>query len=326
MTALPVIETQAGDVSAYIPTNVISITDGQIFLQSDLFFKGVRPAINVGISVSRVGGDAQIKAMKQVAGTLRLDLAPYRSLEAFAQFGSDLDKATQNAAQPRRSPRRAAQAGPLRADARREPGHRDLRRHARATSTTCRSTRSSAFRDGLIEYVDSSYAEIVKAIVDEKKISDETEAKLSACSTSTRASSSPSAPTPPRARGLERVGAARWRLCATSRSASAASSRRGRSRAPWRWSRPPSSRRRRTRIENARPYALAMVEVLGNVVRYVERRRATRCSRCTRSASASCVISIVSDRGFAGAFNSNIIRLTERTLRRVRRARASRSS
>ncbi|RBW68725.1 F0F1 ATP synthase subunit alpha [Bacillus taeanensis] len=95
LTALPFIETQAGDVSAYIPTNVISITDGQIFLQSDLFFSGVRPAINAGLSVSRVGGSAQIKAMKKVAGTLRLDLAAYRELEAFAQFGSDLDKATQ---------------------------------------------------------------------------------------------------------------------------------------------------------------------------------------------------------------------------------------
>jgi F-type H+-transporting ATPase subunit alpha len=95
MTALPIIETQAGDVSAYIPTNVISITDGQIFLESDLFYSGVRPAINVGISVSRVGGSAQIKAMKQVAGRLRLDLAQYRALEAFAKFGSDLDKATQ---------------------------------------------------------------------------------------------------------------------------------------------------------------------------------------------------------------------------------------
>src|SRR3990172_1018668 len=94
LTALPIIETQAGDVSAYIPTNVISITDGQIFLESDLFFSGVRPAINVGISVSRVGGSAQIKAMKSVAGTLRLDLAQYRELAAFAQFGSDLDKAT----------------------------------------------------------------------------------------------------------------------------------------------------------------------------------------------------------------------------------------
>ena len=95
LTALPIIETQAGDVSAYIPTNVISITDGQIFLEPGLFFAGVRPAINVGLSVSRVGGAAQVKAMKQVAGTLRLDLAQYRELEAFAAFGSDLDKATQ---------------------------------------------------------------------------------------------------------------------------------------------------------------------------------------------------------------------------------------
>jgi F-type H+-transporting ATPase subunit alpha len=95
LTALPIIETQAGDVSAYIPTNVISITDGQIYLESDLFYAGVRPAVNVGLSVSRVGGNAQIKAMKQVAGRLRLELAQYRELAAFAQFGSDLDKATQ---------------------------------------------------------------------------------------------------------------------------------------------------------------------------------------------------------------------------------------
>jgi F-type H+-transporting ATPase subunit alpha len=95
LTALPVIETQAGDVSAYIPTNVISITDGQIFLETDLFYAGVRPAVNVGISVSRVGGSAQIKAMKQIAGSLRLDLAQYRDMAAFAQFGSDLDTATQ---------------------------------------------------------------------------------------------------------------------------------------------------------------------------------------------------------------------------------------
>src|SRR6185312_8061323 len=96
LTALPIIETQAGDLSAYIPTNVISITDGQIFLESDLFHQGIRPAINVGNSVSRVGGSAQVKAMRQVAGTLRLDLAQFRELAAFAQFGSDLDKATLN--------------------------------------------------------------------------------------------------------------------------------------------------------------------------------------------------------------------------------------
>merc|ERR1719454_509201 len=95
MTALPVIETQAGDVSAYIPTNVISITDGQIFLETELFYRGIRPAVNVGLSVSRVGSAAQLKAMKQVAGTMKLDLAQYREVAAFAQFGSDLDAATQ---------------------------------------------------------------------------------------------------------------------------------------------------------------------------------------------------------------------------------------
>lgn len=96
LTALPVIETQAGDVSAYIPTNVISITDGQIFLESELFYKGIRPAINVGLSVSRVGSAAQTKAMKQVAGSMKLELAQYREVAAFAQFGSDLDAATQS--------------------------------------------------------------------------------------------------------------------------------------------------------------------------------------------------------------------------------------
>jgi F-type H+-transporting ATPase subunit alpha len=95
LTALPIIETQAGDLSAYIPTNVISITDGQIFLEADLFHQGVRPAINIGNSVSRVGGSAQIRAMRQVAGSLRLDLAQFRELQAFSQFGSDLDKSTQ---------------------------------------------------------------------------------------------------------------------------------------------------------------------------------------------------------------------------------------
>jgi F-type H+-transporting ATPase subunit alpha len=96
LTALPIIETQAGDVSAYIPTNVISITDGQLYLEGDLFYQGIRPALNVGISVSRVGGKAQTKAMRQVAGKLKLDLAQYRNLAAFAQFGSDLDKATRD--------------------------------------------------------------------------------------------------------------------------------------------------------------------------------------------------------------------------------------
>ncbi len=177
MTALPIIETQAGDVSAYIPTNVISITDGQIFLTSDLFYKGVRPAINVGISVSRVGGDAQIKAMKQVAGTLRLDLAAFRSLEAFAQFGSDLDKATQNQLN------RGVRLIELLKQGRFAPKPVEnqvvaLFAGGKGYLDDLEVEQVQPFRDGLIEYVTSSYPEIVKAIVEEKKISDETEAAL----------------------------------------------------------------------------------------------------------------------------------------------------
>ena len=146
LTALPIIETQAGDVSAYIPTNVISITDGQIFLESDLFFSGVRPAVNVGISVSRVGGNAQIKAMRQVAGSLRLDLAQYREMAAFAQFGSDLDAATQKQLGARQPPGRDPQAGPVRAAAGREAGADHLRRHQRLRRPAARERGASATR------------------------------------------------------------------------------------------------------------------------------------------------------------------------------------
>ena len=131
LTALPVIETQAGDVSAYIPTNVISITDGQIFLQSDLFYSGVRPAINAGISVSRVGGDAQIRAMKKVAGRLRLDLAAYRELEAFSQFGSELDPATQHQLARGERVVAIAEPAPVRPLAGRGAGGGDLVGHER---------------------------------------------------------------------------------------------------------------------------------------------------------------------------------------------------
>ena len=186
MTALPVIETQAGDVSAYIPTNVISITDGQIFLQSDLFFKGVRPAINVGISVSRVGGNAQIKAMKQVAGTLRLDLAAYRSLEAFAQFGSDLDKATQSQLN------RGARFIELLKQGRFVP--MPVENQVMAIFSGIKGflddiavDKVQAFRDGFLEYVAGSHAEIPKTILAEKKLSDETDAALKAALTEYKA-------------------------------------------------------------------------------------------------------------------------------------------
>ena len=144
LTALPIIETQAGDISAYIPTNVISITDGQIFLESDLFYSGVRPAINVGTSVSRVGGDAQTKAMKKVAGKLRLDLSQYRELEAFAQFGSELDPETQK--QLARGERMVAalNQNEREPDDRRRAGRLDLRRHRRGISTGSRPSGSAS--------------------------------------------------------------------------------------------------------------------------------------------------------------------------------------
>ncbi len=177
LTALPFIETQAGDVSAYIPTNVISITDGQIFLEGDLFYSGVRPAINVGISVSRVGGSAQIKAMRQVAGRLRLDLAQYRALAAFAQFGSDLDKATQ--AQITRGERmvellKQGQFSPM-------PVERQVISIWAGTNGYLDDVPVHAVRKFEVEwlgYVDKNYAEVAHNIRTSKAISGEDEKRL----------------------------------------------------------------------------------------------------------------------------------------------------
>jgi F-type H+/Na+-transporting ATPase subunit alpha len=177
LTALPIIETQAGDVSAYIPTNVISITDGQIFLESDLFYAGIRPAINVGISVSRVGGKAQVKAMRKVAGRLRLDLAQYRELAAFAQFGSDLDEATQ--AQLTRGSRmtevlKQGQFVPM-------PMERQTMILWVAVNGYIDSLpleAVKAFEEGFYPYIDQNYPDIPHTIADKKDIDDATEAKL----------------------------------------------------------------------------------------------------------------------------------------------------
>jgi F-type H+-transporting ATPase subunit alpha len=179
LTALPIIETQAGDVSAYIPTNVISITDGQIYLQPDLFYSGVRPAVNVGISVSRVGGNAQIKAMKQVAGSLRLDLASYRELEAFAQFGSDLDKATQQQLN------RGARLVELLKQGRYVPMRVDHQVMAIFAGTKGYLDEVEVedvlkFRQELLRYLDAAHPEIGKRILSEKKLTDEIEADLNA--------------------------------------------------------------------------------------------------------------------------------------------------
>jgi len=179
LTALPIIETQASDVSAYIPTNVISITDGQIFLETDLFYSGIRPAVNVGISVSRVGGSAQIKAMKQVAGRLRLDLAQFRELAAFAQFGSDLDAATQ--AQLNRGAKlvEILKQGQYRPASVEEQvviifaGINGLLDDVETSALT-------KFKAEYVAYLKSNKPEILSEIVTEKKISDELTAKMKA--------------------------------------------------------------------------------------------------------------------------------------------------
>ncbi|MBW2352675.1 MAG: F0F1 ATP synthase subunit alpha [Deltaproteobacteria bacterium] len=177
LTALPIIETQAGDVSAYIPTNVISITDGQVYLEPNLFFSGVRPAINVGLSVSRVGGAAQTKAMKKVAGTLRLDMAQFRELEAFAQFGSDLDKATLK--QLNRGRRlvevlKQPQYQPMAAE--REVGI--LFAAANGYLDEWSESAVAQYEKEMLEFMDSKHPEILKDIKDTGDISDETEGKL----------------------------------------------------------------------------------------------------------------------------------------------------
>ncbi len=172
LTALPIIETQAGDVSAYIPTNVISITDGQIYLESDLFYSGVRPAVNVGLSVSRVGGSAQIKAMKQIAGTLRLELAQYRELEAFAQFGSDLDKATQD--QLNRGARlvevlKQGQYEPM-------PVEKQVVSIFAATEGFLDKHPAESvikYLADLLLFMDAKYADLLKRVIDEGKIGDD---------------------------------------------------------------------------------------------------------------------------------------------------------
>jgi len=177
LTALPIIETQAGDVSAYIPTNVISITDGQIFLESDLFYSGIRPAINVGISVSRVGGSAQVRAMRQVAGRLRLELAQYREMAAFAQFGSDLDKATQM--QLARGERlveilKQGQYVPL-------PVEKQALIIYAATNGYVDGYPVEVlgrYEEELYHFMDNRYAELVKALAEKKEITDEIKPKL----------------------------------------------------------------------------------------------------------------------------------------------------
>jgi F-type H+-transporting ATPase subunit alpha len=177
LTALPIIETLLGDVSSYIPTNVISITDGQIYLENNLFYAGIRPAINAGLSVSRVGGDAQTKAIRQVAGGLRLDMAAFRDLAAFALFSSDLDKATQD----------QLTRGQRLQEILKQPQYEPVSlanmviaifSGTRGYADKIPVTQMQDYERSLIRYMGTSHPDIVKDIADQKRITDETEAKL----------------------------------------------------------------------------------------------------------------------------------------------------
>ena len=175
MTALPIIETQAGDVSAYIPTNVISITDGQIFLETDLFHSGIRPAVNVGLSVSRVGGKAQTKAMKAVSGTMRVDMAQYREMESFSQFASDLDDATKN----------MLAYGESLVELLKQPLYNPMPLHKQVILLCAASNQlmvgvkdMEAFKTGVVDYIASTYPDIIKEIDTEKKMTDELKERI----------------------------------------------------------------------------------------------------------------------------------------------------
>ncbi len=175
MTALPIIETQAGDVSAYIPTNVISITDGQIFLETDLFHSGIRPAVNVGLSVSRVGGKAQTKAMKAVSGTMRVDMAQYREMESFSQFASDLDDATKN----------MLAYGQSLVELLKQPLYNPMPLHKQVILLCAASNQlmvgvkdMEAFKTGVVEYIATTYPDIIKEIDTEKKMTDDLKERI----------------------------------------------------------------------------------------------------------------------------------------------------
>ena len=323
LTALPVIETQAGDVSAYIPTNVISITDGQIFLQSDLFYSGVRPAINVGISVSRVGGNAQIKAMKQVAGRLRLDLAQYRELAAFAQFGSDLDKATQQTSS------RAARAW--------------SRSSSRAATSPCRSrTRSSmiyagtqgfvddipvenvrTFLAGLRDYVKSQHPDVLTAIRDaegalrrQRRDPARRHHRLPQDRHARRAGRAGRAGRNEQAPDVATLQDIRRRIASTQNTRKITKAMELVSAA--------KLRRAQRRMEALRPYAGAMVEMMRDLATFGDDKNAYALLREHDTANAEALLVITGDRGLAGAFNANVLRAclaAERELDRAGRRR-----
>ena len=302
LTALPFIETQAGDVSAYIPTNVISITDGQIFLEADLFNSNVRPAINVGISVSRVGGNAQIKAMRSVAGSLRLDLAQYRELAAFAQFGSDLDKASQTQLNRGQRLVEILKQGqyPAAAGRKADPDH--LRRHQRRTWTISRWSRCREFEAELYRFVENAHRRASAADPREEGARRRAEgrverrARRSSRQRFVTARRRRTQPMPSLIDIRRRIRSVKntQQITKAMKMVSAA-----------------KLRRAQDRVIAARPYGAMLRKMLANVAAAAagDERAATHpllAQRARRSASSWCWSP--ADSGLAGAFNSNLIK------------------
>ena len=322
LTALPIIETQAGDVSAYIPTNVISITDGQIFLESDLFFQGVRPAINVGISVSRVGSNAQTKAMKKVAGRLRVELAQFRALEAFAQFGSDLDQATLPQLVARPAPRRDAQPGPVRPVADGGAGRDHLGAPPTATSTTCRSRRSRASTRACASTSAGERA-VLEAIRSSGDLASDTEEALKTDGRGVQAG----LPGPAAGdRRRRRPPPSPWRASRTSGGGSAPSATRARSPRRWSSSPAPSCARPSSASSALRPFADAMHDLIAEAAGRAQLAAARQPLLQRREPKRTGVVVCTGDRGLAGAFNASVLRRSLDEGARAARTRAGSSS
>ena len=307
LTAIPVIETQAGDVSAYIPTNVISITDGQIFLQSDLFYSGVRPAVNIGISVSRVGGNAQIKAMKQVAGRLRIDLAQFRELQAFASFGSDLDEAT------KRTLARGERMIELLNQGRFDPMPIEeqvavIFAGSNGYIDDIEVERVSAFCEGLRQYLKAECAETLAAIRDEKVVSERATPGCARPSrrTTTRSRRRPAhRASPPRTSRRSRPDVASLRDIRR-RIASVQNTRKITK--AMEMVAAAKLRRNQQRIEALRPYAGDMIEMMSDLATYSSEALNYALVRERPDVRTVAVVAMTGDRGLAGAFNSNVVR------------------
>ena len=305
LTAIPVIETQAGDVSAYIPTNVISITDGQIFLQSDLFYSGVRPAVNIGISVSRVGGNAQIKAMKQVAGRLRIDLAQFRELQAFAQFGSDLDEATQAVAGARRAHDRGPQPGPLRPHAGRGTGGRDLRRQPGLHRRHRRRARRRVLRGPA--RVPAQPGRRGAGERSATRRSSRTRARRSSATRSPRTTTR-SSRRPPRRTWLSRGQRPRVASLRDIRRRIASVQNTRKITKAMEMVAAAKLRRSQQRIEALRPYAGDMIEMMTDLATYSEAALNFALMQERPEVRTVAVVAVTGDRGLAGAFNANVVR------------------